>query len=325
MRNAVCLKEKRMQGRSSGELVKMPDSSSRIHNERKQRQRLSNWLFLAPCLLTLALCAGWPLLKTIYFSFTDAALDSLSDFQFIGIDNFINLARDQDWWIAVKNTFVITVVAVPLETVLGMVIALILHRNFKGRGWMRAIVLVPWTIPTIVSARMWAWMLNDVYGIVNEILIGVGIIDSPVPWIADNTLSIVSIILVDVWKTTPYMALLLLAGLQSLPQDCFEAAEVDSIPFRRVFMKIILPLMKPTIIVAMIFRGLETFKIFDLVYILSSGNSATATMSVFARKHLVDYADVGFGSAAATALLFFIAFLSIFYISFNRKKLNKLS
>ncbi len=302
----------------------MPEDSKPVFSV-KRRQGLNNWLFLAPCLFVLALCAGWPLFKTIYFSFTDAALDNLKDFEFTGIDNFIDLARDQDWWIAVKNTFVITVVAVPLETILGMIIALILHRNFKGRGWMRAIVLVPWTIPTIVSARMWAWMLNDVYGIVNELLIRIGIIDSPVPWIASNTLSIVSIILVDVWKTTPYMALLLLAGLQSLPQDCFEAAEVDSIPFRKVLMKIILPLMKPTIIVAMIFRGLETFKIFDLVYILSSGNSATATMSVFARKHLVDYADVGFGSAAATALLFFIAFLSIFYISFNRKKLNKLS
>ncbi|MBO6056246.1 MAG: sugar ABC transporter permease [Alphaproteobacteria bacterium] len=302
----------------------MPGGFGRFRSEKKRRN-LSNWLFLAPCLFALALCAGWPLLKTIYFSFTDAALDSLNDFQFIGIDNFVNLARDQDWWIAVKNTLVITVVAVPLETIFGMIIALILHKNFKGRGWMRAIVLIPWTIPTIVSARMWLWMLNDVYGIINELLIRVGIIDSPIPWIASNTLSVVSIILVDVWKTTPYMALLLLAGLQSLPQDCFEAAEVDSIPFRKIFMKIILPLMKPTIIVAMIFRILDTFKIFDLVYILSSGNSATATMSVFARKHLVDYADVGFGSAAATALLFFIAFLSIFYISFNRKKLNKLS
>ncbi|MCR4623319.1 MAG: sugar ABC transporter permease [Alphaproteobacteria bacterium] len=302
----------------------MPGGSGRFRSEKKRRN-LINWFFLAPCLFALTLCAGWPLLKTIYFSFTDAALDCLNNFQFIGIDNFVNLARDQDWWIAVKNTLVITVVAVPLETIFGMIIALILHKNFKGRGWMRAIVLIPWTIPTIVSARMWAWMLNDVYGIMNELLIRVGIIDSPIPWIADNTLSIVSIILVDVWKTTPYMALLLLAGLQSLPQDCFEAAEVDSIPFRKIFMKIILPLMKPTIIVAMIFRILDTFKIFDLVYILSSGNSATATMSVFARKHLVDYADVGFGSAAATALLFFIAFLSIFYISFNRRKLNKLS
>ncbi len=289
-----------------------------------KRSNASNWLFLAPCIFVLILCAGWPLLRTIFFSFTDATLDNLQDFSFVGVDNFITLARDQEWWRAVLNTFVIAVVSVPLETILGMMIALILHRNFKGRGWMRAIVLVPWTIPTIVSARMWAWMLNDVYGIINDLLMRMSLIDAPIPWIASNSLSIVSIILVDVWKTTPYMALLLLAGLQSLPQDCFEATEVDSIPFRKTFIKIILPLMKPTIIVAMIFRTLDAVRIFDLVYILSSGNSASATMSVFARRHLVDFTDVGFGSAASTALLFFIAFLTVLYVSFNRKKLYNL-
>ncbi|MDR1334805.1 MAG: sugar ABC transporter permease [Holosporaceae bacterium] len=194
-----------------------------------------------------------------------------------------------------------------------------------GRSWMRAIVLIPWTIPTIVSARMWAWMLNDVYGIINELLIKASIIDTPIPWIASNNLSLVSIILVDVWKTTPYMALLLLAGLQSLPQDCFEAAEVDGIPFRKIFMNLILPMMKPTIIVAVIFRTLDAIRIFDLVYVLNCGNSASATMSVYARKHLVDYADVGLGSAAATALLFVIAILTVLYVSFNRKKLQAYS
>ncbi|MDR3187515.1 MAG: sugar ABC transporter permease [Holosporaceae bacterium] len=286
-----------------------------------KKTNFSHWAFLAPCLVVLVLSAGWPLLRTIYFSFTDATLDNLKETNFIGADNFISLVRDQDWWQAVLNTFVIAFVSVPMETVLGMVIALILHRNFRGRGLMRAIVLIPWTIPTIVSARMWAWMLNDVYGIVNELLLRASVIDSPIPWIASSSLSIVSIILVDVWKTTPYMALLLLAGLQSLPQDCFEAADVDGIPFGKSFARIILPLMKPTIIVAVIFRTLDAIRIFDLVYILSSGNSANATMSVYARKHLVDYTDVGFGSAAATALLFFIAFLSVFYVSFNRKKL----
>ncbi|MCR5224519.1 MAG: sugar ABC transporter permease [Alphaproteobacteria bacterium] len=291
---------------------------------KSRKFNASNWLFLAPCIFVLILCAGWPLLRTIFFSFTDATLDNLHDSSFVGVDNFIALARDQDWWQAVLNTFVITLVSVPLETIFGMMIALILHKNFKGRGWMRAIVLVPWTIPTIVSARMWAWMLNDVYGIINDLLLRMSIIDSPIPWIASNSLSIVSIILVDVWKTTPYMALLLLAGLQSLPQDCFEATEVDSIPFRKTFFRIILPLMKPTIIVAMIFRALDAVRIFDLVYILSSGNSANATMSVFARKHLVEFTDVGFGSAASTALLFFIAFLTVLYVSFNRKKLYNL-
>jgi trehalose/maltose transport system permease protein len=272
----------------------------------------------------LIVCAGWPLVRTIFFSFTDATLDNFRHSNIIGIDNFIILARDQEWWRAVLNTFVITFVSVPLETFLGMIIALILHRNFRGRGWMRAIVLIPWTIPTIVSARMWSWMLNDAYGIINELLLRANIISSPILWTASSVLSIVSIILVDVWKTTPYMALLLLAGLQSLPQDCFEAAEVDSIPFSKTLVKIILPLMKPTIIVSMIFRALDAVRIFDLVYILSSGSSANATMSVYARKHLVDYADVGFGSAAATVLLFFIFFLVIINMPFYKKKLQNL-
>jgi trehalose/maltose transport system permease protein len=259
----------------------------------------------------------------MYFGFTDATLDNLRSANFIGAENFVNLAMDHDWWKAVLNTFIIAGVSVSLETFLGMIIALILHKNFAGRGIMRAIVLVPWTIPTIVSAKMWAWMLNDVYGIINELLMRASIIDAPIPWIASNTLSIISIIMVDVWKTTPYMALLLLAGLQGLPQDCFEAAKIDGIPARRVFRSIIMPLMKPTIIVAVIFRALDAARIFDLVYVLSSGNSSTATMSVYARKHLVDYADVGYGSAAATVLLFFIAFLSILYISFNRQKVEQ--
>lgn len=284
-----------------------------------------NWMFLTPCLLTLIICAGWPLVRTIFFGFTDATLDNLWNVEFVGVDNFIAIARDQDWWKAVLNTFVIAIVSVPMETTFGMVIALILHRNFRGRGWMRAIVLIPWTIPTIVSAKMWAWMLNDSYGIINDLLMRMSIINEPIPWIASNALSIVSIILVDVWKTTPYMALLLLAGLQSLPQDCFEAAEVDSIPFRTTFKSIILPLMKPTIIVAMIFRTLDAVRIFDLVYVLSSGNNENATMSVYSRRFLVDYADVGYGSAAATFLLFFVAFLGVLYVSFNQKKLREMS
>lgn len=273
-------------------------------------------------MLVIIVSAGWPLLRTVFFSFTDATLSSLRSYDFVGCDNFVNLFRDQEWWQAVWNTVLIACVSVPIETALGMMIALILHKNFRGRGWMRAIVLIPWTIPTIVSARMWAWMLNDVYGIINDILIRTSIIDDPIPWITSHSLSIVSIIIVDVWKTTPYMALLLLAGMQSLPKDCFEAAEVDGIPFQTTFLKIIFPLMKPTIIVAMIFRTLDAMRIFDLVYVFTSGSSANATMSIFSRKHLVDFADVGFGSASATVLLFFIAFLAVIYISLTKKKMK---
>lgn len=274
-----------------------------------------HWLLMLPCILCLIISAGWPVIRTLYFSFTDANLEDISVHEFIWLENFVNLFQDYEWWESVWNTVIITVGSVSIETILGMILALVLHKNFKGRSFLRVAVLIPWVIPTIVSAQMWAWMLNDIYGVVNAVLIKLGVISSHIPWIASNSLSILSIIIVDVWKTTPYMALLLLAGLQSLPNDCFEAADVDGIPFMTKFFHITLPLMYKTIIVAVLFRTLDAVRIFDLVYMLTSGNHASATMSVYARKHLFDYTDVGYGSAAATVLLFFVALLGVFYIS----------
>lgn len=278
-----------------------------------------HWAFLAPCLCMLLLSAGWPLLRTIFLSFTDATLDNLEDSAFVGLSNFVILFGDSQWWAAVWNTFLITGFSVPIETILGMILALALHKNFYGRWFLRTAVLIPWVIPTIVSARMWSWMLHDVYGVINEILLKIGLIHSSIAWTASHELSLLSIVVVDVWKTTPYMALLLLAGMQALPQECFEAAEVDGVSCWRRFWSITLPLIKPTIFVAVIFRTLDCIRIFDLVYILSSGNNSNDTMSVFARKHLVDYADVGLGSAAATAILFAIMLLSVFYIYAQKK------
>ena len=157
---------------------------NRLRPKRKMDgdiNKLRNWPFLLPCLFVLMLCAGWPLIRTIFLGFTDATLENLHDADFIGISNYIDLCRDHDWWKAVYNTFIIAFVSVPLETILGLIIAMILRSHFKGKGFMRVVVLIPWTIPTIVSARMWAWMLNDVYGIINDLLMRASIIDSPIP------------------------------------------------------------------------------------------------------------------------------------------------
>lgn len=284
-----------------------------------------HWLFLLPCLICLCVSTGWPVLRTVYFSFTDASLECLDCHTFIGLENFTNLLRDQEWWQSIRNTGIITFVSVFFELIIGMMLALVLHKNFKGRSFLRVAVLIPWVIPTIVSAQMWSWMLNDIYGIINHILIYMNIIDSPIPWIASNLMSIISIIIVDVWKTTPYMALLLLAGLQSLPQDCFEVADVDGIPPIKKFTRITLPLMYKTIAVAVLFRTLDAVRIFDLVYMMTSGNSASSTMSVFVRRHLFDYTDIGYGSAAATLLLFVVALIGVFYISLKSGKRNDFS
>jgi trehalose/maltose transport system permease protein len=257
------------------------------------------WLFLGPMLVVLAMVAGWPLLRTIVFGFTDANLSDLGTFEFIGLENFyavydgesFGVLVDPEWWQAVWNTLRFAVISVSLETIFGMIVALVLNVNFKGRGLVRAAVLVPWAIPTIVSARMWNWMLHDQFGILNEILMTLGILSQPVAWTADPDLAMAAVVMVDVWKTTPFMALLLLAALQMLPTE------------------------------AVIFRALDALRIFDLIYVLTPNSVDTMSMSIYARQQLVDFQEVGYGSAASTLLFLIIALCIIAYILIGRVKL----
>ena len=283
---------------------------------RLTRRRVrSAWLFLAPMLVVLVLVAGWPLARTIWFGFTDANLASLDAAEFVGLVNFRYLLSDPGWWNAVQNTLVFTVVSVGLETILGLGIALALDAHFRGRGLLRAAVLIPWAIPTVVSAQMWAWMFHDVFGVINEVLLTLRLIEEPVAWIASPATALLAVILVDVWKTTPFVALLLLAGLQMLPQECYESARVDGVHPVKVFFRITLPLLKPALTVAIIFRCLDALRIFDLVYVMTGNNEDTMSMSVYARQQLVDFQDVGYGSAAATCLFLIIALFTAVYLT----------
>jgi len=283
----------------------------------RQRRRAA-WLFVTPMLLVLGAVAGWPLLRTIFFSFTDASLDTLETYSTVGAANFLALARDPDWWQAVRNTLALTVISVSLETVLGLVIALTLNAHLPGRGLLRAAVLVPWAIPTVVSAQMWNWMYNDLYGVLNAMLLGLGIIEAPWAWTASPSLALPAVILVDVWKTTPFMTLLILAALQLLPGEIYEAARIDGIPALTVFRKVTLPLIRPALMVAVIFRSLDALRIFDLPYVLTGNSRQTATMAVYARQQLIDFQDVGYGSAASTFLFAVVAAFTVIYITAGR-------
>lgn len=286
---------------------------------RLTRQRVrSAWVFLTPMLVVLALVAGWPLAKTIAYGFTDASLIDPAAAQFVGFDNFAYLLLDANWWTAVWNTVVFAAISVSLETVLGLVIALALNAQFRGRGGLRAAILIPWAIPTVVSAQMWNWMFNDVFGVINHVLLALGLIVEPVAWLASPDTALLSIILVDVWKTTPFMALLLLAGLQMLPKECFESARVDGVHPLKVFFRITLPLLKPTLMVAIIFRLLDALRMFDLVYVMSGNSRDTMSMSVYARQQLIDFGDLGFGSAAATLIFVIIALFTAMYLTAAR-------
>jgi trehalose/maltose transport system permease protein len=292
----------------------LPEQASRLTRQRTR----SAWIFMAPMLLVLALVAGWPLLRTFWFGFTDASLSDLDASEFVGLINYYYLLQDPDWWNAVRNTFVFAIVSVTLETILGLGIALALHAHFRGRGLLRAAVLIPWAIPTVVSAQMWSWMFNDVFGVINHALLALHLIDQPIAWTASPDTALIAVIMVDVWKTTPFMALLLLAGLQMLPEECYESARVDGVHPLKVFLKVTLPLLKPALMVAVIFRMLDALRIFDLIYVMTGNNRETMSMSVYARQQLVDFQDVGYGSAAATLLFLIIALFTVVYLTLGR-------
>ena len=301
--------------------VRAPSAQSSL---QRSRQRMA-WLLVSPALLILLAIAGWPLLRTIWFSLTDAQLGDLTQMQFVGLDNYIGengVLRDAEWWSAVANTLQFSVISVTLETVLGLSVALLLNTPSRVRTLLRAAVLVPWAIPTIVSAKMWSWMLNDQYGVINVMLQGLGLIDTPLAFIADPDLSFFTIILVDVWKTTPFMALLMLAALQMVPTDCYEAARVDGVPRWRVFTHITLPLILPAVLVAMVFRALDALRVFDLIYVMTSNSRLTKSMSVYVREQLVDFQQVGVGSASATVLFLIIVLFTVAYMAFTRRRMQ---
>lgn len=293
---------------------------------QQQRVRAAVW-FLAPMLIMLFCVAAWPLMRTIYFSFTNTSLTSLYTGEWIGFDNYLSYRKlssgrilwrgtlvDPAWWNAVWNTVRFAVVSVSIETVLGLVVALVLNAEFRGRGIVRAAILIPWAIPTIVSAKMWGWMFNDQFGIVNDLLLKLGLIDHKIAWTANIDTAMMSVLIVDVWKTTPFMALLCLAGLQMIPRDIYEAAKVDGVHPVKVFFRITLPLVRPALMVAVIFRMLDALRIFDLVYVLTPNSAATKTMSVISRENLFDFDKFAYGSAQSTLLFAIIALFVSAYI-----------
>ncbi len=284
--------------------------------------RARAWQFLLPALLLLLLVAGFPLARTVELSFTDARLGE-SDWSWLGIENYRVVLGDPGWWRAVGNTLFFSAVSVAIETVLGMVFALVMDAHLPGRGLVRAAVLVPWAIPTVVSAQIWNWMFNDIYGVLDKLLLGLGLIRNPIAWTADPHFAMAAIILVDVWKSTPFMALLSLAALQLVPAELREAAAIDGMGPVATFFRVTLPLIRPALLVAVVFRLLDALRIFDAIYVLTGNNESTMSMSIYARRGLMDFQDAGGGSAAATLLFLTVAVLIGLYLTLARGTLSQ--
>lgn len=287
----------------------------RLSVAAKRQERLA-YLLLLPTVAVVIGVALYPLANTIYATFFDARLGSSRAWEFIGLKNYRVLLSDPRWWEAVWNTVRFTTVSVFFELVLGLGIALVVNSKFPGRGLMRTAMLVPWAIPTAISSQMWKWMYHDVFGVINDFFFRViPILDRKVAWIANANTALWALVAVDVWKTTPFMALLLLAGLQLIPADLYEAASVDGATGWRQFSNITLPLLRSSIVVALIFRTLDSLRVFDLVWIMTSGAFGTESMATMNQRNLIQFQKLGYGSTISVAIFLVIAVFVVFYVT----------
>lgn len=315
---------------SKGSSAKADLQSEVIPQKKKrslqQRRSRAAWILIAPALVLLASVAGWPLLRTLFYSFTDAALDTPDVYNMVGFDNYLSwvdgenfgVLADPLWWKAVMNTLWFTGVSVSFELFFGMLLALLMNQKFRGQGLVRAAILVPWAIPTIVTAKMWGWMFHDQYGVINDLLTRAGIIHEPLAWIAEADLSMWAVVFADVWKTVPFMALMLLAALQMIPSDLYEAGRVDGATAWQRFTRITLPLIMPAMIVALIFRVMDALRVFDLIYVLTSNSEATISISGYAREQMVSYQEMGSGSAASVLVFMMVAGIAACFLYIGR-------
>ncbi|MGA8660635.1 MAG: sugar ABC transporter permease [Chthoniobacterales bacterium] len=281
---------------------------AREANLRPPQIRFRLWrpgpaLLLVPALAAIAAVSIYPVVLGLWLSLRNTTLASPED-TFIGLANYQQLLSDSGFWNAWVHTMEFTTASTLLETLIGLVIALVLSERFLGRGLVRAAMLVPWAIPTVVTSKMFGWLFDGQNGVVNYLLRSVGLIQHNVSWYGSPDTALGTIVAADVWKTTPFMALLLLAGLQTIPHSLSEAALIDGASSWQRFWCVRLPLLAPTLLIAAMFRALDAFRIFDLVYVLTGGGPADSTevLSTLTYKNLFSALQFGYGSALSTAM-----------------------
>ena len=277
------------------------------------RETKEAYLYNLPLLLFAATLILLPVVGTIVTSgFRDVTF--LPE-EFIGAENYARLLRDVHFWESVRFTLLFVLLSVTTEFLLGLAFALILNETFPGRGVLRVALLVPWAIPIAISGRVWQVIYNYDYGILNFVIVGLGLSHSSINWLGSATGAFAAMVLSDVWKTTPFMTIILLAGLSGIPEDLYKQAMVDGTNFIQRFLHITLPLLRPVITVALLFRTIDAIRIFDLVYVLTGGGpgGSTTSLSLYAYRYYL-MGDYGYGSAISVSVFLIAAGLAALYI-----------
>ena len=276
--------------------------------ERARAERKLAWMLCAPAVAMMLLVTAYPIIYAIILSVREVDLRFPDEGGFVGIDNYVTVLTSQLWWEALFNTTFITVVSVAIELVLGMILALVMHRAIFGRGLIRTSVLIPYGIITVVASFAWFFAFSPDSGFVN----GLPFIADDKAWFGERFSSFFVIIAAEVWKTTPFMALLLLAGLAIVPDELHEAAKVDGASAVQRFFRITLPLMKPAILVALLFRTLDAFRVFDSAFVLTNGDFRT--VSILGYDQLITRLNLGLGSAVSVLIFLCVLIIAMLFV-----------
>ena len=295
------------------------EAASLPHHGRRsvfREERRLGAAMLVPSLAVIALVAAYPIGYAVWLSLNEYSVITPGLSRFVGLDNYSAALGSSEFWDAMITTLVFTVASVGLELAIGLGMALVMHQAFRGRALLRAVVLVPWAILTVVTAITWRTIFEPELGFVNTMLETLSLPGSDIVWLGERGYALGVMILADVWKTAPFMALLLLAGLQGIPNELYDAAKVDGATTWQRFRRITLPLLVPAITVALIFRTLDAMRVFDLPYVLTKGANGTETLSLIAQEELVTNRNTGLGSALSVLTFLTVMGVSFLYIRF---------
>jgi len=278
---------------------------------------------LLPAIIVLLLFIAAPIINSFFLSFHRIiiGLPQLKT-PFVALDNYLQLLKDP----IARHSFFITIIFVALTTffelLIGLFLALLIHHRFPGRGALRACVLIPWAIPTVVSAQMWRYLFNDAYGVINYMIFGAST-NSYIPWLALSTTALSSIIIADIWKTSSFAALLILAGLQVIPEELYQAAKVDGAIAWQRFRHVTWPLIRPALLIALLFRTIDAFRVFDLAFVMTQGGPADATnvLQLYGYKKMFVEGWMGYGSAVSVCIFIIVLVIAVAYVRMVGRRL----
>src|SRR5690349_19528474 len=296
----------------------LPKTSPKHHRSLREQDARIAWFLLAPSLIVILGVTLWPIISTFILSFFNVPTGLNQVRTFVGLGNYLDMLKDRTFWETIGRTLYFTVVSVGLELILGLAIAQLIHSRPWGWQFLRFALIIPWAVPTIVNGAMWRWIYSADFGALNGLLMQLGLIKHYVPWLTLPNMAINLVIVADIWHTMPFVALVLQAALATLPEDLDEAAAVDGANTWQRFWQIRLPLLRPAILVALIVRTVDAFRVFDIVYIITSGGPAYKTLTITYLTYLNSFAfgKQGIGAALSFLISAFTIGMALLYIRF---------